>query len=44
MKKYMYMYIQDGYLPKSHENLHGITYRNKIMLKGIAIVKHWVLR
>ena len=28
--------IQDGYLLKSHENLHGITYRIKIMLKGIA--------
>ena len=24
-------------LPKSHDNLHGITYRIKIMLKGIAI-------
>ena len=26
-------------LIKSHDNLHGITYRIKIMLKGIAIVK-----
>ena len=24
------------YLLKSHENLHGIPYRIKIMLKGIA--------
>ena len=25
---------------KSHDNLHGITHGVKIMLKGIAIVKH----
>ena len=31
-------------LLKSHDNLHGITHRIKIMLKGIAIVKHWILR
>ena len=31
-------------LLKTHDNLHGITYRVKIMLKGIAIVKHWILR
>ena len=29
-------------LIKSHDNLHGITYRIKIMLKAIAIVKHYV--
>ena len=29
-------------LLKSHDNLHGITYRIKIMLKGIAIVKHCI--
>ena len=31
-----------GNVLKSHYNLHGITYRVKIMLKGIAIVKHWI--
>ena len=30
-------------LLESHHNLHGITYRVKIMLKGIAIVKHWII-
>ena len=32
----MYIYIKGGYLLKSHDNLHGIPYRIKIMLKGIA--------
>ena len=35
------MYID---LLKSHDNLHGITHRIKIMSKGIAIVKQWILR
>ena len=32
------------YLLKSHDNLRGIIYCIKIMLKDIAIVKHWILR
>ena len=35
----MYMYIQDGYFAKIPRQLHGITYRIKIMLKGLPIVK-----
>ena len=43
--KYMYMYIPDGYFAKIIRHyLYGITYRIKIMLKGIAIVKPWILR
>ena len=30
-------------LLKSHDNLHCITYKIKIIIKGFAIVKHWIL-
>ena len=40
---YMYIYKMVNLL-KSHDDLHGSTYKNKIILKGIAIVKHWILR
>ena len=40
MIEYMYMYIYNMVnLLKSHDNLHGITYRVKIMLKGIVFEK-----
>ena len=38
----MYMYMVN--LLKSHDNLHGITFRIEIMLNGIAIIKHWIVR
>ena len=41
---YMYIIYKMVNLLSSDENLHGITYRIKIMLKGIVIVKHWILR
>ena len=37
MCTYIYKMVN---LLKKHDNLHGITYRIKIMLNGIAIVKH----
>ena len=40
----MYMYIQNGNFVKNHDNLHGSTYRIKIMLNGFAMKKDWLLR
>ena len=31
-------------LLKAHDNLHGIKDKIKIIIIGIAIVKHWILR
>ena len=33
-----------GNLLKSYDNIHSMTYITKIMLTGIAIKKHWILR
>ena len=44
MIEYMYTCIYKMVnLLKSHDNLHGITYKIKVMLKSIAIVKHRIL-
>ena len=31
-------------LLKSYDNTHSMTYITKVMLTGIAIKKHWILR
>ena len=36
---HVHVYIQVGNFLKSHDNLLGITYRIKIMLNGITIIK-----
>ena len=40
--EYVYMHIQ--WLLKSHDDIHDVTYRIKIMLSGIAIIKHSISR